>query len=85
MSGKFENAGRLDTKGSDSEPGEMFDGMDHLMVLVQINEIERKENAESVHALGGNHPKPFVELEFEFADEAFEAREGGVRRGDAEA
>jgi hypothetical protein len=59
--------------------------MDDLLVFVQIDEIEGKEHPESVNALRGNNPEAFIELEFEFSDQALEAGERGVRRSDAQA
>lgn len=85
MSRQFEDAGRLNTEGRDSEPGEVFDGVNDFVALVEVDEIEGEKHADGVHALGGHNPKALVEPEFQLTDEPLETREGGVRRGDAKA
>lgn len=63
----------------------MFDNVDDLVVFVEINQIEREEDAQSMNSLRRYDPKPLIELEPHFTDQSFEAREGSVGRGDTQA
>src|SRR6185437_13837004 len=85
VGGQLEHAGGLNPQGGDTEVGKMLNGVQDFVLLVEVNQVEREEDSKGMDALGGDDPQTFVELELKLADEPFEAREGGVRRRDAEA
>jgi hypothetical protein len=85
VDGKLENAGSLSFYGRDTESGEMLDDVDDLVEFVDVNEIERKEDAEGMNSTGRQNPEAFVDTKPDLSDEAFEAREGGVGGKNSEA
>lgn len=83
MRWQLENAGCLSSERCNTEPGEVLDDVDYFVVIVQIDQVERKEHSKGMHALGGNDPESFIKLELEFADEALQTQKSRIRRGNS--
>lgn len=71
MSRQFEDTRRLSSERCDSEPREMLDYVNDPVLTIKIYEIKWEENAQCMHALRGNNPQPFVQLQLQLSNKTF--------------
>jgi len=63
----------------------MLDQVNHLMTVIQVDQIKRKKHSECMNSAGRNDPKPFINSQFEPSDQSLQTREGRISRCDTEA
>ncbi len=84
MGWQFQHTCCLNAKGCDAEPRKVFDNMNHFVVFIEIDEIQRKQHAQGMNSLRRHYPEPFIELEPQFSNQASEPCEGVVRRNNTQ-
>jgi hypothetical protein len=75
----------LNPQRRNPESGEMLDNVDDAMVLVQVDQIKGKENAQCMNSLRRYYPQSFVKFELQSSDQPLESRKDSVCRGDPQA
>jgi len=76
---QFQYTCSLPSQGSDPKPGERFDHVNDSIGIIQINQVERKEYAESMDSSGWNYPEAAIDRRFYAPDQPFETEQRRIR------
>jgi hypothetical protein len=69
----------------DSKCGKVFDEVNDAKVIIEINQVDRKQHAQRMNTAGRDHPDAFIKSEPESSDQSFESSEGRIGRRDTQA
>jgi hypothetical protein len=69
----------------DTKTGKMFDDVNNLMVLIQVNQVERKQYAHGVDSTRRDDPESFIDSQLKSSNQPSQARKGRIRRSNTEA
>lgn len=78
MCRQFENAFGMGLERAHPKRWKIFDEMDNVVLLVEINQVQREKQSERMNPLGRDDPKTFVRSELEFSNQPLEAQKDRI-------
>ena len=84
MGGQFQHARSMDFERPNAKSREVLGHTNDAIILIQINQIQRKQHAPGMNSARRDHPESFVGPHVEPSNQPFQALENSIRRGDAQ-